>query len=378
MNTHPVDTSFAPWSLMTPDPAHARRQATPVRETAVTALSTPDDDRHGPQPVEDDGYMFGEDGFTFADFLAIVNPLQHLPIIGTIYREITGDEIAPGARLAGGVLFGGPLGLASAVLNTAIEAHSGRDIGGHVLTAFAGGAGEDGAGAALADSSPGADSFQGASGGDAQAGQIAAGGAGGMEIPMEGGGFGGFAAGGPGRSAPDAAQMAALFGGMVAGAPAGRAMPAARYDTDAAGAPAADGFSSPATGGPRDADRAAGRDFAGIARISPKMAEHLAMLAQQTAPAAAPPAAAAAAEPPLPQPFARNHGAGNQAAGNPFAPAAAAPPAAPGSHPTRTAGAAATLAGPTPRASTPTDPAQIRDAMAQALRRYEAMKQNQS
>ncbi len=48
--------------------------------------------------------LFGEDGFTFADLIDIVNPLQHIPVIGTIYRRITGDTLDPGARLAGGAL----------------------------------------------------------------------------------------------------------------------------------------------------------------------------------------------------------------------------------------------------------------------------------
>jgi hypothetical protein len=69
-----------------------------------------------------DGSKFwGEDGFTFADLIDLINPLQHLPIIGTIYRAITGNEISPGARLAGGMLFGGPIGLASAVIAQSIE-----------------------------------------------------------------------------------------------------------------------------------------------------------------------------------------------------------------------------------------------------------------
>ena len=45
---------------------------------------------------------FGEDGFTFADFIDIINPLQHIPVVATIYRAMTGDDIDPGSRVAGG------------------------------------------------------------------------------------------------------------------------------------------------------------------------------------------------------------------------------------------------------------------------------------
>lgn len=79
---------------------------------------------------------FGADGFTFLDFLDIINPLQHIPVVGSIYREITGDEIDPGARIAGGALFGGPIGLAFAATNTAVEQGSGKDIGGNLMALF--------------------------------------------------------------------------------------------------------------------------------------------------------------------------------------------------------------------------------------------------
>ncbi len=53
---------------------------------------------------------FGEDGLTFRDLIDIVNPLQHIPLLGTVYRKLTGDSIDPAIRVAGGALFGGPLG----------------------------------------------------------------------------------------------------------------------------------------------------------------------------------------------------------------------------------------------------------------------------
>ncbi|MEH6496918.1 MAG: hypothetical protein V7740_14320 [Pseudomonas marincola] len=80
--------------------------------------------------------FFGEDGFGFDDFIDIINPFQHIPVISNIYREITGDELSPGSRLIGGGLFGGGIGLAASVINTAVEAETGKDIGGHVIAMF--------------------------------------------------------------------------------------------------------------------------------------------------------------------------------------------------------------------------------------------------
>ncbi len=92
-----------------------------------------------PEPVANDSRrgvkkeFFGKDGFNFFDFLDIINPLQHIPILSGLYRKITGDEISPAARRIGGGLFGGPIGFAAAVANVAVEDASGTDIGGHVF-----------------------------------------------------------------------------------------------------------------------------------------------------------------------------------------------------------------------------------------------------
>ena len=65
--------------------------------------------------------MFGEHGLTFGDLIDTFNPLHHVPILGSVYRKISGDVIGPVARLAGGALFGGPVGAALAVITTAVE-----------------------------------------------------------------------------------------------------------------------------------------------------------------------------------------------------------------------------------------------------------------
>src|SRR5690348_17165865 len=54
--------------------------------------------------------LWSHGGFSFKDLLDIVNPLQHLPIVGSIYRYLTGDEPAAGTRIIGDALYGGPIG----------------------------------------------------------------------------------------------------------------------------------------------------------------------------------------------------------------------------------------------------------------------------
>lgn len=77
---------------------------------------------------------FVSDGASFFEnLLDIINPLQHIPVVSSIYRAITGDEIATPARLIGGALFGGPVGFASAAANLMFEEASGDDLAGHAL-----------------------------------------------------------------------------------------------------------------------------------------------------------------------------------------------------------------------------------------------------
>ena len=77
----------------------------------------------------------------FDNLLDIVNPLQHIPGVSTIYRAITGDEIAAPARLIGSALFGGPVGFASAAANMMLEEATGGNLASHAL-AFVGGLGD--------------------------------------------------------------------------------------------------------------------------------------------------------------------------------------------------------------------------------------------
>ncbi len=74
---------------------------------------------------------------SFLSFLGaiidVINPLQHIPVISTIYRNITGDEINPLARVAGDALYGGAIGAAVGIVDVAVESKTGKDIGGNVM-----------------------------------------------------------------------------------------------------------------------------------------------------------------------------------------------------------------------------------------------------
>jgi hypothetical protein len=80
--------------------------------------------------------LFGKDGFTFGDLLDIINPLQHIPVVSTVYRAITGDKIDAGSRIIGGGLFGGPIGLVASMVSGIVEEATGKDPGEHALAAL--------------------------------------------------------------------------------------------------------------------------------------------------------------------------------------------------------------------------------------------------
>lgn len=69
--------------------------------------------------------------FSFHDLISAMNPLQYLPVVGTIYRAVTGDVIPEMLRRAGTLLvsglMGGPIGVAINVVTTIAEKVSGID-----------------------------------------------------------------------------------------------------------------------------------------------------------------------------------------------------------------------------------------------------------
>jgi hypothetical protein len=71
--------------------------------------------------------------FTFGDFISIINPLQHLPVVGTLYRAVTGDTIKTPEKIIGDTLYGGALGGLSAIADTLFEEKTGKSFGDTVL-----------------------------------------------------------------------------------------------------------------------------------------------------------------------------------------------------------------------------------------------------
>lgn len=75
----------------------------------------------------------------FQHILDVINPLQHLPIIGTIYRAATGERLDPVEKIAGDALYGGLWGAVTAVADVAFEAITGKSVEDTVMAWFKGG-----------------------------------------------------------------------------------------------------------------------------------------------------------------------------------------------------------------------------------------------
>ncbi len=97
----------------------------------------------------------------FDDLLSELNPLQYVPVIGTIYRAVTGDTIPESARFAGSLvvsgLLGGPVGIGINVGTTMVEHLLGIDqeeVGNEILAKLGIGPGAKAASVAAAGGSP--------------------------------------------------------------------------------------------------------------------------------------------------------------------------------------------------------------------------------
>jgi len=80
--------------------------------------------------------------FDFEDVLDIFNPLQHIPIVSSLYQEQTQDEISNDAKAVGdiffGVLTGGVFGVLSAVGNAILKQETDKDVGEHLIAFVSG------------------------------------------------------------------------------------------------------------------------------------------------------------------------------------------------------------------------------------------------
>ena len=86
----------------------------------------------------DGGSGTAERELTFDQFLDAINPLHHIPVVGTLYRQLTGDTIDSSASMVGSVIYGGPLGMVAGLVNAVVSESSGSTLGEHALAMVTG------------------------------------------------------------------------------------------------------------------------------------------------------------------------------------------------------------------------------------------------
>lgn len=126
--------------------------ASPERRAEIFGKAMQQASAEGGAPevgMKHDGVWPGAAGDTSVGdvLLDIVNPLQHIPVVGSIYRSLTGDTQSATANIVGGGLFGGPLGLLGGVVSTLFDAVTGGGDAAATGSASASGKADDGAAA---------------------------------------------------------------------------------------------------------------------------------------------------------------------------------------------------------------------------------------
>ena len=107
-----------------------------------------------PEQSEKAFSLWEKASFSFNDVLDIINPLQHIPIVATLYRNMSGDQIGMAPRVIGGALWGRIGGFVTGVVNAVVSWFTGKDIGDHVYAALFGKPGESAGGVAVASAPP--------------------------------------------------------------------------------------------------------------------------------------------------------------------------------------------------------------------------------
>ena len=104
---------------------------------AAVANQTPRNSSAPAATVSTPSFKFWEkENLSFGDFVDIINPLQHIPIVATLYRNLTGDQIGAVPRVIGGALWGRVGGLVTGIANAVVQWFTGKDIGDHIYTAL--------------------------------------------------------------------------------------------------------------------------------------------------------------------------------------------------------------------------------------------------
>jgi hypothetical protein len=111
---------------------YARQLAQKAAAAAPDAANQPANPSAAKAAPKTDG------GFSFYDLLDIVNPLQHIPVVSTVYKHLTGDKIGTPEKIAGDALYGGLTGFLCSVGDALFTEATGKSVGDTIYAAVFG------------------------------------------------------------------------------------------------------------------------------------------------------------------------------------------------------------------------------------------------
>ncbi|MBY0428214.1 MAG: hypothetical protein K2Q32_03245 [Alphaproteobacteria bacterium] len=76
--------------------------------------------------------------YSFSDFLDTINPLQQIPVVNMIYRELSGEKISGVAQVMGSALYWGPMGIVTGAIDAIFEQEKGGDMGETIMASLLG------------------------------------------------------------------------------------------------------------------------------------------------------------------------------------------------------------------------------------------------
>ena len=83
--------------------------------------------------------FFGKDGPSFQTMLDTINPLKHIPVVSDLMESDNADEKpSVASKLAGGLLFGGPIGFVASLANEIFEEATGKGMASAAYAALSG------------------------------------------------------------------------------------------------------------------------------------------------------------------------------------------------------------------------------------------------
>lgn len=82
--------------------------------------------------------FFGKDGADFGDLVDVINPLNHIPFLSELIGEKGDEKPAVAAKLAGGLLFGGPIGFVASLMNEIFTEATGHGFATTMVAALSG------------------------------------------------------------------------------------------------------------------------------------------------------------------------------------------------------------------------------------------------